>query len=158
MLTDARNDTTTLVALGEKSPTFRCTATDGSIFDSSKLKGKVVMINFFATWCPPCKLELPAVQNRIWEKYHDRDDFVLLIIGREQDDQIVADYAKEKGFQMTFASDPLRSVYNLFATQYIPRNIIIDRNGELIFQSRGYSESDLEMIEDLLEKKLNQDH
>jgi peroxiredoxin len=154
MITDAQNDTTTLARNGDMSPVFKCVTIDGKIFDLSKLRDKIVMLNFFTTWCPPCNQELPALQENIWKKYRDNEEFVLLVIGREHNNDVVAEFVAEKRFVMPFAADPDRAVYSLFATQYIPRNVIIDRGGKIIFQNRGYTSREFKMIEELLAEKL----
>jgi len=154
MLTDAQTDTTTLLKNGDMVPFFTCRTIDGKVIDIGKLRGKIIMINFFATWCPPCNLELPALQSGIWDKYKNNPSFVLIILGREHNEKEVADYVKSKNFTMPFAPDPDRSIYKLFATQYIPRNVIIDRDGRIIFQNRGYSKEDFEELEKLIAVKL----
>jgi peroxiredoxin len=154
MITDAQTDTTTLLNNGDMVPSFKCKTIDGKSFDTDKLRGKIVMINFFATWCPPCNLELPVLQSGIWDKYKNNTSFVLIIIGREHSEKEVADFVKSKNFTMPFAADPDRSIYKLFATQYIPRNVIIDRDGKIIYQNRSYTKEEFEGIEKLIEEKL----
>ena len=155
MITDAQTDTTTLVSKGDKPPIFRCTTIEGKVFDLSLLEGKVILINFFATWCPPCNLELPALQKNIWDKYRSDPNFALIILGREHNDKEVTDFVRSKGYTMPFAADPARSVYKLFATQYIPRNVLIGRNGIVVFQNRGYTAEEFKQIEELIAKELN---
>jgi thiol-disulfide isomerase/thioredoxin len=154
MITDAQTDSTTLVSTGSLSPSFECTTNCGKEINISAMRGKIIMINFFAIWCPPCKLELPVLQKYIWERYRDYDDFMLLIIGREHNNYDIDDFVTEKRYKMTFVADPNRKIYNLFATQYIPRNVVIDKDGKVIFQNRSYSAKELKIIEDLLEEKL----
>ena len=64
-------------------PAFTIMNDNGTQVPSSSLKGKVILVNFFATWCPPCQKELAEVQKMLWPKYKDNKDFVLLVIGRE---------------------------------------------------------------------------
>lgn len=154
MITDAKDDSSTLIITGSVAPEFRCTTAGGSVVDSKYMRGKIVMLNFFAVWCPPCKLELPVLQKYIWEKHRDNDEFMLLVIGREHDDKTVRDFAAEKGYTMPFVADPDRSIYGLFATQYIPRNVVIDRDGTVVFQNRSYNAREFKLIEDLIEEKL----
>jgi peroxiredoxin len=154
MITNAQTDTTTLINTGDYAPYFKCTLTNGKIFDLNEAKGKVIMINFFATWCPPCNTELPVLQKEIWEKHKNNKDFVLLVLGREHTDKELLDFAGKKGLKLPFGSDKDRKIYSLFATQYIPRNVIIDRDGKVIFQNRGYAEEEFKQIEILLDDKL----
>jgi peroxiredoxin len=154
MITDAQTDTTTLLKNGDMVPSFKCRTIDGKTIDISKLRGKVIMINFFATWCPPCNLELPVLQSDIWDKYKNNPSFVLIILGREHNEKEVTEFVKSKNFTMPFAADPDRNIYKLFATQYIPRNIIVDRDGRVIYQNRGYTKEEFDEIEKLIAEKL----
>jgi peroxiredoxin len=154
MITDAQTDTTTLLNIGDMAPSFKCKTLDGKTFDLSKLKGKVIMVNFFGTWCPPCNQELPVLQSEIWDKYRNNPSFVLLILGREHSEKDVADFVKLRNFTMPFAADPDRGIYKLFATQYIPRNIIIDGDGRIIYQNRGYTREEFDEIKKLIAEKL----
>jgi len=156
MLTDAQTDESTLLTLGSLVPAFKCTLIGGKTIDISNSRGNVVMINFFATWCPPCNLELPALQNNIWNRYKDEDEFILIVAGRDHNERLIADFAAEKGYDMPFIADPNRDIFNLFASQYIPRNIIIDRDGKVIFQNRGYNDKEFKMIEQILSGELGQ--
>jgi peroxiredoxin len=123
----AQTDTTTLTRIGDRAPVFSCTTTGGKAIDISKLQGKVILINFFATWCGPCNMELPVLQKNVWDRYKNNPDFVLIIIGREHTDKEVSDFVAKKKFTMPFASDPKRAIYSMYAKQTIPRNVIIGK-------------------------------
>ena len=79
----AQEDESTLNKVGDKAPAFKATTIDGQLIDTKDLKGKVIWVNFFATWCPPCKKELPVLQDSVYLKYKDNKDFVLVVLGRE---------------------------------------------------------------------------
>lgn len=150
----AQDDSTAVTKVGDKAPTFSCTTVDGKTFDLSKLNGNIVMINFFATWCGPCQAELPVLQKNIWDKYKDNPSFRLIILGREHSEKEVSDFVKAKSFTMPFAPDPGRNIYKLYATQFIPRNVIVGKDGRILFQSMGYTEAEFKKIEELLAKEL----
>lgn len=147
-------DQTTLIKVGSRAPSFTCTTIDGKTIDISKSQGKIIMINFFATWCGPCNTELPILQKNIWEKYRDRKDFILVIIGREHTMDEVKTFAESKKFTMPFAPDPDRRIFSLYATQNIPRNIIIGKDGNILYQSTGYEEQEFKKLESLLAQGL----
>ena len=153
-IASAQADQTTLTKVGDKAPAFSCKTTDGQAFDLAKQKGRIVLINFFATWCGPCNSELPVLQKNIWEKYKNNKSFSLIILGREHNTQEVSDFVKTKGFTMPFAPDPGREIFKLYATQSIPRNVIVGKDGKIIFQSIGYSPEEFKKIEEVLAKEL----
>lgn len=151
---NAQTDATTLNKTGDNAPVFTCRTIDGKTVDLSKMQGKVVMINFFATWCGPCNLELPVLQKNIWEKYKDRKDFALIILGREHSEEEVSKFVKSKNFTMPFAPDPERKIFGLYATQNIPRNVIVGKDGKIIFQGTGYSGEEFGKIEKVIAENL----
>ena len=146
-----------IVKVGQHGPYFSIPTKNGQQIDSATFKNKVVLINFFATWCRPCMKELPILQNRVWEKYKDNNNFVLLVIGREHSEEEISKFKKDHNFNLPMYPDKNRAVYSLFATQYIPRNFIIDKEGKVVFSSIGYSENDFDdlvsTLKDLLDKK-----
>lgn len=150
----AQTDPTTLIKVGSKAPSFTARTIYGKTVDIAKSQGKIIMINFFAIWCGPCKTELPVLQKNIWEKFRYKTDFELIIVGREHTEEEVRAFAENNKFTMPFAPDPDRKIFSLYATQSIPRNIIIGRDGKILFQSMGYSEAEFKKIETLLLQEL----
>jgi len=135
-------DSANLLNTGVEMPEFKLNSLDGKTITSDDLYGKVVLINFFATWCPPCNMELPQLQKDVWEKYKDNGDFVLLVVDREETAEKVSSFVRKKKYTMPFYLDPKREVYGLFATQYIPRNYLFNRESQLVLVSKGYSKED----------------
>jgi peroxiredoxin len=154
MESEAQKDTTAVTKLGDKAPVFTCKTIDGKTIDIGKLSGKVIMINFFATWCPGCNLELPELEKVIWKKYRDNPGFVLLVIGREHTEKELLDFAAGKNLDLPFAPDPKREIYSMYASKFIPRNIVIDKDGRIIYQNSGFTAKELEDIEKLIAGKL----
>jgi len=140
----------TINKVGDKAPDFVCTTIDGKTIDTKEMRGKVIMINFFATWCPPCKKELPVLQKNVAEKYAGNKDFVLVVLGREHNMDEMNKYAEETGLKLPFAPDVERKIYSLYANVTIPRNVIIDKKGNISYQAIGYSEEEFKKIEDHL--------
>lgn len=146
------DDSKTYTKAGQNVPAFKVTTLDGKTIDITALKGKVVLLNFFATWCPPCMKEMPLVEKEIWQKFKS-DNFIVLAVGREHSTEELVKFNKEKGFTFLIAPDPKRSVFSLFAKESIPRTYVIDKNGKIAFQSIGYEEKEFNyMIEEI--KKL----
>ncbi|MDA8131932.1 MAG: TlpA disulfide reductase family protein [Elusimicrobia bacterium] len=141
-------------AVGQKAPEFSAVTLDGRSVDLAKLKGKVLLINFFATWCPPCMAEMPRLEKEIWRRYRADKRFVLLAVGREHGAAELKKFLAEKHFTLPMAPDPKRGIYSKFAASGIPRNYLIDGGGRIVFKSLGYEEKDFASLKAALEKAL----
>jgi peroxiredoxin len=139
-------DQFTFVKKGDVAPDFTIEMQDGTTKNLSELKGKVVWINFFATWCPPCRKELPVLEKEVYKKYKERNDFEILVIGREHDWQTVTKFKTDNNYILPFYPDPERKIFSKFAKQNIPRNFIIDKEGRIAVVSTGFSRSDFDRI------------
>ena len=139
---------------GQQAPEFQVTTTDGKTWNLKDMRGKVVVLNFFATWCPPCRQELPHLQSELWNKRKSDSRWTMLSVGREHTvEQLKAFQEKEK-FTFPMAADPERGAYSLYAEKMIPRTYVIDPKGKIVFQSIGFEEGDLGRIEAAIEGAL----
>ena len=153
--TQEESDQSTLVIIGRQAPDFSFIDEKGAIHHLHELKGKVILLNFFATWCAPCMKELPHVQAEIFDNYKDNADFVLLVIGREHSPQEMKAFKRKKAFTFDIIADPQREIYSQFATQFIPRNILIDRNGIICYSSIGFEENEFANLIKTIDDHLN---
>lgn len=136
----------TLVKTGQKAPDFTFETAPGITAKLSDFKGKVVWINFFATWCGPCRQELPYLQKEVFDKLKDNKNFELIILGREHSWEEINKFKAEQKFNMPFYPDPERKIFSLYAKQNIPRNFIIDKNGNVALASTGFTEQEIQGI------------
>ncbi len=137
---------TTIVKKGDKAPDFTVEMVDGSKVQLSKLKGKVVLVNFWATWCPPCREELKHVQKQIIDHFKGKD-FVFLPISRGEKKEVVEAFRKKMNYTFPMGLDPKQSIYKLYAQNYIPRNFVVGKDGKVIYLSVGYTPEEFaEMI------------
>lgn len=150
----AQNDNGDVIRPGDSMPSFILQSAGGKTIDSKALKGKVVMVNVFATWCPPCQVELADVQKTLWPKYKGNPNFVLLVVGREHSVKELQVYNEKKGFAFPLYADPDRAFSNQFATSSIPRTYLFDKAGKVVYSTVGYGSSGKEMDE--LMKKINE--
>lgn len=145
---------TTLVKISDPVPAFEFERTPTTKQSIADLKGKTVLITFFATWCGPCRKELPFIQSEIYNKYKNNPKFELLIFGREHSWEEVNKFKVENKYSMPFYPDPERKIFSKFAGQYIPRNFLISPEGKIIFSSVGFEEKDFKLLKETLEKQL----
>ncbi|MGM9760433.1 MAG: TlpA family protein disulfide reductase [Parabacteroides sp.] len=143
-----------IVKVGDTMPAFTIVSDDGNKTASSVYQGKVILVNFFATWCPPCQKELASVQKELWPKYKDNKDFVLLVIGREHSDADLKVYNEKKGFTFPLYPDKNRSIFGAFAKNLIPRSYLIDKSGKIIYASKGYTDEEFAELMQAIEGAL----
>jgi peroxiredoxin len=147
-------DTATFVKTGDNVPSFSFEITEGKTVNISDYKGKLVLLNMFATWCPPCNAELPEVQKLIWAPHKNDPRFAFFVFGREQGWEKLKPFKEKKGFDFPILPDEGRKIFSLFASQNIPRNFLIDENGKVIYSSTGYSPEELQQLVDLINTRL----
>ena len=154
---DFENKPGTLTSVGEQAPDIAVTSVDGLSVRLADLRGRVIIVNFFATWCGPCRMELPDLQE-IWSEFHDNDEFRMLVIGREESAEILRTFKDEHGFTFPMASDLDRSAFDRFATEFIPRTYLIARDGNIVYQCCGYDfeKEELRKLRTILKKELAQ--
>ena len=139
-------EATTLVGEGDQAPDFTVEMIDGSRVTLSALRGKVVLVNFWATWCPPCREELSHVQAEILDRFAGKD-FVMLPVSRGERRETVERFIDKTGYTFPVGLDADQSIFRKYATNYIPRNFLIGADGRVIYVSVGYDEADFgEMI------------
>ena len=143
----------TIVKDGQKAPNFEVQMFDGSTIKLSDLKGKVVLLNFWATWCPPCRAELARVEKDIIEKFKGQD-FVFLPVSRGEKRETVAAFREKMGYTFPMGLDTDNSIYKLYAETYIPRNFLIGKDGKVVKASVGYDEAEFAELIKLIEKEI----
>ena len=131
-------DENTLVKPGDMVPDFTVRMVDGSSVEMKSLRGKVVLVNFWATWCPPCRAEFVRIPAEIVERFKG-EDFVLLAISREESLETVTKFREETGYTFPMGIDPERKIYDLFAKTSIPRNYLVGKEGRIVVSEMGYT-------------------
>ena len=143
----------TIVKDGQKAPNFEVQMFDGSTVKLADLKGKVVLLNFWATWCPPCRAELARVEKDIIEKFKG-EPFVFIPVSRGEKRETVAAFREKMGSTFPMGLDTDGRVYAEYAQTYIPRNFLIGKDGKVVKASVGYDEAEFAELIKLIEKEI----
>ncbi len=144
------------VKFGDPSPDFTLTFPNGDSTSFADLKGKVIMLQFTASWCSVCRREMPYIEKDIVQKFKN-DDLVVIGIDRDEPADKVIKFAKDMKITYPLALDPGAEIFGIFADKNsgVTRNVIIDRNGTIAHLTRLFAMEEfntmVEKIEELLE-------
>jgi len=145
-----------LVKIGQQVPDFSMTTTDGKTIKIADLKGKVIMLQFTASWCGVCRKEMPHIETDIWNKYKNDKNFALYGIDLDEPVEKVKEFAKQIPVTYPLALDPKGGIFYRFAEKGagVTRNVIIDKTGKIVYMTRLYKEEEFaemkSVIADLL--------
>ena len=148
-------DEFSVVGVGDRVPSFEVSMTNGTTLRSDDLSGKVVLITLWASWCPSCRKEFSAIGKGAFKGLLENENFVWLPIAREENVATVKLWFEKKGYNFVSGCDADRSIYALFATQEIPRNIVVDVDGQIVHHSAGYTKKGFAELVERLENMLN---
>lgn len=151
-----REEEAGVARVGQMAPAFSATDTNGTVFDLNDKRGKMVVLNFFATWCGPCIQELPLL-HELHNKYRESEAIEFVIVGREETAESVASFRHEHRFSFPMVADPEREIYSLYAKSLIPRTYLIDGQGQVVLVLTGFNEDDLKRLEQEIKKRINDD-
>ena len=138
------------LAPASAAPDFTLHVVNGPNLRLKEQRGRVVMVNFWATWCGPCRQEMPQL-NRLYEKYK-ASGFVLLGVNVDDDQRKAAEVAGKLGITFPVLLDTDKVVSKLYDLSTMPSTVIIDRDGKVRFVHRGY----LTGYEDNYEKQIRE--
>jgi cytochrome c biogenesis protein CcmG/thiol:disulfide interchange protein DsbE len=139
------------VAVGSRAPTFSLTSFDGQQFKLSDLKGKVVVVNFWASWCKPCEEEAAILESG-WQYYKPRNDVVFLGVDYVDTEPEAKAYLNKYNITYPNGPDLATRISQSFRIQGVPETYIIDRNGTLRHMQYGVfpSLADIQAVVDPL--------
>jgi peroxiredoxin len=147
-----------IVKVGQKAPDFTVNEAGGKSYKLTDLKGKVVMLQFTASWCSVCRQEMPFIEKDIWKA---KKPAGLIVLGIDRDEPLdkVLKFKKDIGISYPLALDPGADIFGLYALKEagVTRNVIIDRSGKIIFLTRLFDKEEFDKMKDIifaeLEKK-----
>ena len=133
-----------IVKVGDMAPDFEMELTDGQKVKLSSLRGKVVMLQFTASWCGVCRKEMPFIEKDIWLKHKGNKNFALYGIDRDEPLETVKAFAEKTGVTYPLALDPGADLFAKYADRKagITRNVLIDKDGKIVMLTRLYNEEE----------------
>lgn len=147
-----------IVKVGDMAPDFDMALPSGEVVKLSDLRGKVVMLQFTASWCGVCRKEMPHIESEIWQKHKNNSEFALYGIDMDEPAETVIEFAKKTGVTYPIGLDPKASIFKLYAEEGagVTRNIIIGKDGRIVMLTRLYKVEEfnemVKLINSLLEK------
>lgn len=144
-----------IVSVGDEAPDFTTELMDGSKFILSEQKGKVVMLQFTASWCGVCRKEMPFIEEEIYQMHKDKD-FVLVGIDRDEPLETMQKFVKHTGISYPLAFDPNADIFGLYAHKEagVTRNVIINREGKIIYLTRLFNREEFDAMKKVIEEEL----
>ena len=129
LLTNSKSVSSTGLGKGKPAPDFTLKTLEGKEVSLSDLRGKVVLVNFWATWCPPCRSEMPLFE-RVYKKYKDKG-FEILAVSTDSSLDPVKKFVKDYKISFMILYDD-KNVVGLYGVQGLPTSFLIDRDGKII--------------------------
>ncbi|WP_290696854.1 TlpA disulfide reductase family protein [Lacinutrix sp.] len=122
---------------------------EGNNFILNQLKGKVVLVNIWATWCPPCIAEMPSIQE-LYNDYSDKIEFVLV---SNENQEVVKKFLKNKNYNLKVFT-PLSQAPKTFSVNSIPRTFLLDRDGNIIIDESGAANWNSQTVRNTIDELL----
>ena len=145
-----------IVKVGDQVPDFDLMMMDGTTLNIKELQGKVVMLQFTASWCGVCRKEMPHIESEIWQKLKDNPEFALYGIDLKETAEVTAGFAESIPVTYPLTLDPEGERFALFCDKGagVTRNIILDRTGRIIMLTRLYDEAEFASMVKLINEEL----
>lgn len=142
-----------IVKVGQALPEIELILTDGKKVTSSDLKGKVVMLQFTASWCGVCRKEMPHIESEIWQKHKNNSNFSLIGVDMDEPVDKVKKFADDMKITYPLALDPGGKIFYTFAAKGagVTRNIIVDKTGKIVYMTRLYKENEFNEMKEVIE-------
>jgi peroxiredoxin len=145
-----------LVKTGDMAPDFVINEAGGKTYKLSDLKGKVVMLQFTASWCSVCRTEMPFIEKEIWQ---EKKSAGLVVLGIDRDEPVdkVLKFKKDIGVSYPLVLDPGADIFGLYAEKAagVTRNVVIDRSGKIIFLTRLYERPEFDQMKKVIFEELS---
>ncbi len=143
------------VAAGSQAADFKLETLDGTTVSLESLRGKVVFLNVWATWCEPCREEMPSMQT-LYDSFKGNKDFVMLAASQDTKGRAaVAPYVAKNGYHFTILLDPENKIGETYDVSGVPETFIIDRKGQIVAHHMGAFDWSRPDVKDALQQLLD---
>jgi peroxiredoxin len=154
--TQVSADSGYLVKIGQIAPDVTLQLIDGETVKLSELKGKVVVLQFTASWCSVCRKEMPHLEKEVWLPNKDKN---FILIGVDYDEPLETVIAFQKQMKVTYpmALDPEAQIFSQFAKKQsgVTRNVVIDQNGTIVYMTRLFDKDEFEGMKEKIASLLH---
>ncbi|HKN00514.1 MAG TPA: TlpA disulfide reductase family protein [Candidatus Binataceae bacterium] len=143
------------VAAGNKAANFKLESLGGTTVSLDQLRGKVIFLNVWATWCGPCREEMPSMET-LYDEFKANRDFVMLAVSQDTKGRlVVAPYVEKNGYHFTILLDPENEVGESYDVSGVPETFIIDRQGRIAAHHMGAFDWSRPDVKDALQQLLD---
>lgn len=144
------------VKVGEQVPNMKMKMRNGDIWTNNDFENKVVVIQFTGSWCSVCRREMPELEKKVWQRFKN-DDFILIGIDTKEPEEKVDVFIDKIGVTYPIAYDTDGKIFSDFTIEGagVTRNIVVNKNGEIVFLTRLFEEKEFNAMIQLIEKQLN---
>lgn len=141
-------------ALSEMNTDFSFVDENGNVQHTSSLRGKIVFINFWASWCPPCRAEFPSIE-KLYTKFKDNPDIFFLMINEDSDPAVGRAYLDKENLSIPLFSTRGHVRGEIYAGT-LPTTVVLDKNGKIRYHHTGFanyaSKKFIQQVEDLIKE------
>jgi len=145
-----------LVKVGDMAPDFKIMEAGGKSYSLSDLRGRIVMLQFTASWCSVCRTEMPFIEKEIWTPGKQKG-LVVIGIDRDEPEVTALKFAKDMKVSYPLALDPGADIFGMYALKEagVTRNVIIDRSGKIVFLTRLFDRNEFNKMKSLIFTQLS---
>lgn len=141
--------------VGRRVPAFATVDQNGQRVETAALRGRVAVINVWATWCQPCIAELPRIEREIWQRF--QSEVTVIAIARGESAAKIRDFNQRMNLTFSLVGDPRQKIARQFGgDDMIPRTYVIDRSGVVVHQAIGYGDSGFADLVSVVERTVAQ--
>lgn len=144
------------VEVGSRAPDFRASAlNDQHEKTLADYKGQVVLLNVWATWCAPCRIEMPSIEH-LHQEFGAQGLKIVAVSIDEAAPEVVREFIRERGFSFEILLDPSRTIERIYQTTGVPESFVLNREGVIVKKVIGATEWDSAVNRDLIRRLLAQ--